>query len=290
MNRLLKQHQYILLAVAGVLLVQILAYLFVMRPKSESVKDLKEGIEELRSSMTNGQWTADSEALEQHLNMLRSEAEKGKGKSSNLQKAQTLLGKTFLEKIKQEGYVNVTDFMENATLLNYRKAYDVVMRELRARYVLLAPNVLGIGQDPPEDSFKYQYLMRLWTAELVCRLALDSGLAIGMETKSGRGVKVNISSVATLEPIGYFELPTSERPYLIEFPVEIMVEGTLDSCIKFIKGMDTENVYLAPVKYEIFALPPEGNEANEKGMLKHGRLRMKMTCSSFLVPENKKEK
>ena len=289
MNKLLKHHQYILLAIAGVFLVQIFTYLFILRPKSESVKDLKASIEELRSSMTNGQWTADSAVLEQHLNTLRSEAEKGKGKSSNLQKAQALMGKTFLEKIRQEGYVNVTDFMENATLLNYRKAYDVVMRELKARYVLLAPIVLGIGQDPPEDSYKYQFLMRLWTADLLCRLALDSGLAIAMENKGGR-VKINVSSVATLEPRGYFELPISERPYMIEFPVEITVDGTLKSCMKFIKSMDTETVYLAPVKYEIFALPPKGDEADSRGMLKHGIIRMKMTCSSFLVPETKKEK
>ena len=277
MNKLLKQHQYILVAIGGVLLVQILAYLFLMRPKSASVKELKDNIEELRSSMASGQWTADSEALEQHLNTLRSEAEKSKGKSSNLQKAQALMGKTFLEKIKQEGYVNVTDFMENATLLNYRKAYDVVLRELRARYVLLAPIVLGIGQDPPEDSFKYQCLMRLWTAELLCRLALDSGLKIAMENKGGR-VKLNVSSVATLEPCGYFELPISERPYLIEFPVEITVMGGVRECLAYLDSLNGDGVFLPPVSFEIFALPPVAGRTAQGG-----RLKMHLVCSSFLA-------
>ena len=55
--------------------------------------------------------------------------------------------------------------------------------------------------------------------------------------------------------------------------------GGFQECLAFIDSLNSDDVFLPPDSFEIFALPPEG-KANVDG-----KLRMRLVCSSFLAGE-----
>ena len=295
MKNLLKPHQILLMAALLLAGVQIAVYFLLLKPQGDAVKEINENIDELRSTMKSGKWPWDNVLLEKHLKELRKEAggdAKGGGKRPDrLERARKMMGGTFAANI-QKLYgteVKIADFMANATRLDYEAEYDRVEKALGQRNIFLSKEVLGIGPDA-QGIYMYQMLMRIWSVEKLCLLATENELKVCLEKGAarnagrGRGVKPTAHIVSYL-PRAYFELPISERPYLIDFPVEIDVEGTLEACMDYLHALDSDTVCMPPVHYEIISNPPASIKGDEEGWIKLGEVRMRLVCPSYLTPE-----
>ena len=299
MKNLLKPHQILLLVALILAGVQVAVYFLLLKPQSDAVQEITESIDDLRSTMKSGKWPWDNVLLEKHLKELRKEAggdAKGGGKRPDrLERARKMMGGTFHANIQKlydpEGKteIKIVDFMANATRLDYQAEYDRVDKALKQRNIFLSKEVLGIGPDA-QGTYMYQMLMRIWTVEKLCQLAAENELAVCMENGTaknvgrGRGVKP-IAHIVSYLPRAYYELPISERPYLIDFPVEIDVEGTLEACMDYLHALDSDTVCMPPIHYEIISNPPTEKKGDDEGWVKLGKVRMRLVCSSYLTPE-----
>ena len=171
--------------------------------------------------------------------------------------------------------------MSNVSRLDYQSEYNRVTTSLAEKEILLDASVLNLNEDMPTP-YIYQCMMQIWTVEKLVDLALTSGVTITTlpERRRGQGRVAKIS----VEPMqAYFLSPQNEQPYLLEFPVKLSIEGTLESCMGFIDSLTGEGVFMPPRHFEIFAFPPANNEAGEDGLFKSGSLRLNLVCPSYLA-------
>ena len=283
MKNWLKIHQILLAALLFAILAQAIVYFLVLSPKGEELEDLKADVDKLQERLRGSNWPLDAEKLERYLAALEKEY-KGSQKDSALTarsaEALRLANATFLPKISSE-YGNVEEFMSNVSRLDYQSEFNRVTTSLAEKEILLDPSVLNLNEDMPTP-YIYQCMMQIWTVEKLVDLALTSGVAITTlpERRRGQGRAASIS----VEPMqAYFLSPQNEQPYLLEFPVKLSIEGTLESCMGFIDRLADDGVFMPPRHFEIFALPPANNEAGEDGLFKSGSLRLNLVCPSYLV-------
>lgn len=283
MKNWLKIHQVLLAALLFAVLAQVIVYFLVLSPKGEELEELQADVDKLQERLRGSKWPLDAEKLERYLAALEKEY-KGSQKDSALtaRSAEALrqANATFLQKISSE-YGNVDAFITNVFRVDYQSEYNRVTTSLAEKGVLLDASVLNLSEDMPTP-YIYQCMMQIWTVEKLVELALDSNVALATlpERRRGQGRVANIS----VEPmISYFLSPQNEQPYLLEFPVKISIECTLETCMGFIDRLTGDGVFMPPRNFEIFALPPANNEAGDDGLFKSGDLRVNLTCPSYLV-------
>ena len=178
---------------------------------------------------------------------------------------------TFRERLRTD-YGNVQDFMRNASRMDYQAEYNRIRDSYKKKGIFLQPATLNLDEEIGTQ-YMYQPLMQMWTVEKLLSLAEDAGLAVEVSKTGDRHASVSVRPMKA-----YFMPPDAARPYLLEFPVEIIVIGGIGGALAFLESLNSKDVFLPPVSFEIFALPPTG-EQNAQGDV----LRMRLVCSSFLA-------
>jgi len=282
----LKEHQILLLATIGLIVAHILLYLFILSPHAEELQELQGSIGSMRSRMRGGQWPQDAGKLEAYLKQLTNEME-GRGKKGNLplnaaaKATMDRASRTFAGKLKSK-YGNVDDFMKNVARLEYQSYFNQVITSLKERGVVLSTEKLGLSEEM-STRYVYQSVLHLWTVEKLVAIALDSGVSL-VTDKNGRNRRGPQPALISVQPMkSYMDTPAATRPFLLEFPVSIQVQGSLAQCMTFLENLNTEEQFIPPVAFEIFSLPPTEIKRAETGLLEPGDLKMNLVCSSFLV-------
>ncbi|MBQ7650317.1 MAG: hypothetical protein IJS15_05115, partial [Victivallales bacterium] len=178
---------------------------------------------------------------------------------------------TFQDKLRAE-YGNVHDFMRNASRMDYQAEYNRIIDASRKKDILLLPSSLNLDEEIGTQ-YMYQPLMQLWTVEKLLLLAVDAGLEVEAVKGGDRHASVSVKPMRA-----YYMKPGAERPYLLEFPVEITVMGGVRECLAYLDSLNGDGVFLPPVSFELFAMPPTAGQKAQGGMLK-----MHLVCSSFLA-------
>jgi len=201
----------------------------------------------------------------------------GGGQSALSKKSRDALSRcqeTFMGKLRAD-YGNVADFMRNASRMDYRAEFNRVTDDCKKKGILLDPSVLRLSEES-STQYIYQPLIQLWTVEKLLDMAQSSGLEVANDANGRRQ-----AALVSVKPMkAYFKNDKATRPYMLEFPIDITVIGTLDKCIEFIDSLNGQGVFLPPGSFEIFALPPvQGKPESD------GKLKMRLVCSSFLADE-----
>ncbi|MBO4345525.1 MAG: hypothetical protein J5833_07205 [Victivallales bacterium] len=275
MNSLTKIYKILIAAFAVAVVLQLFFVWKVVLPKREEVDALSNDVALIINKLRGSKWPMDAGKLDQHIDELQLEID-GAGPSALITKSRDAMEKcqkTFKGKLKAE-YGTVQDFMRNASRMDYQAEFNRIVDDYRKKGILLSPSVLNLSEEM-STQYIYQPLMQLWTVEKLIDLATAAGVDVA---KSGTG-REQAAMVSAKPMKAFFKSASAERPYLLEFPVEITVVGGFQECLAFIDSLNGNDVFLPPGSFEIFALPPEG-KANAAG-----KLRMRLVCSSFLAGE-----
>ncbi len=284
---LLKPHK-ILLAIAAALLLAEGALLFlVLLPAAEDLEYQREDVEANFSKLKSKSWPIDGQKLEEFLRQMEAMYD-GKGNAPTINsQAQAALRKasdTFQSKILQD-YGTLDDFRRGISRLDYQSEYVRISKELQERGVRLSPAVLKLT-DEPATVHIYQPAMSIWTVERVVKLALEHQLTVPMETAPAQKKAPGRSdaAVTALPMRAWFETQLSPSPYLLEFPVRIVVQGTLEKCNGYLAALQNEETFLPVRAFELPALPPPMATEGEDGRLRAGPVRMTLEICSYLSP------
>ncbi len=236
MKHILPQHK-ILAAVAGVLIAgTVTVYVFGLGPEREKLAKARDKKQSIRQELVKKDWPLD-------VDQLRKAREKERAKLARLQRraSEILQESTGMFTSKMERlYPSKDMFIEQVSRLDYQEEYNRIEQELRDRGVNLHGEILGVTEDT-SSPFIYQLMLKLWTVEIVADKVTESGLRVSklpQVTKYDRyGGKVAASQIAVLPMQAYVTQEDAGEPYLLEFPVKVLVEGSMSAFQGFLRSL-----------------------------------------------------
>ncbi|MBR0459004.1 MAG: hypothetical protein IJJ26_07190 [Victivallales bacterium] len=259
-----------------------------LRPAWNTYQETREERESLEAKLKASRWPKDSARLNALLQEYDKKLKKDTGSGVGLiQQTDEVLKKAtslFLPRITGE-YGSVADFMQKASQTEYKDQFDRLDNYLLGKQIQLDPVVYGLNESTSEP-YKYQMLLKLWTTQAVVDCALQSGLKV-VHKRNPNGPQISAQIVAMpMRP--YILSVNNETPYLMEFPVQLEVRGSMANVSKFIDSLSSDGRFLPMVKMELSVQSPGWGKKPAKpdrdGHIRTHQVTARVVCSSFFIP------
>ncbi len=275
------RHRRLLQVTLALLVLFLFAFWTRIFPRWKFLNKLEQDLAQERSTLKRHDYPMDATALKEHLDTCLRQLEGTRQKGGLIQVADETLKyatSTFHEDIIKayptESYARTTSeeiFIRNATRIDYKDLYDRVSSEFQAENISFNPKTFGLEDDSPEPP--YQMMIKLWTVRKMVALALKHHLKIEEGEPSGSAY------LRILPVIAYTLGKSSDKPYLLEFPIRMKVGGTMEDFLQFIGELQTDEVYLPLKALEIHSTPPADLPPGEERLV--DQLHFSIVCSSF---------
>lgn len=253
---------FVVLAAGGV-------YLFLLRPKAEELATMRQDVQDNQEKLGKAGWPLDSERLEKILEDMNKRLD-----GTTVQKQGQSLSipglKQKTEHILREGAGMYTKqvtalcgspeiFMKEVSRLDYQVEFDEMAQALKEHDIVLAEEILGIGENT-STPYTYQLMLQIWTLQFFIDLAIEHNLVpakshrVSVRLDDGRNAQ---ASMLTVLPVRAYKLtPTDKQPYLMEFPVRMVLRGDLQNACNFLRALHTDGRFMPLNHLEIAGASP----------------------------------
>ncbi|MBP5301266.1 MAG: hypothetical protein J6Y80_07645 [Victivallales bacterium] len=254
----------------------LVLYLYVM-PKWHQFQSYQKSLREKEQRLATTPWPQDGELLRHQFEIIREKLDGSEedGQVGLAQLSEDILQQaaiTFQEPILSQ-FSSPAHFIATVSRIDYKDVYDRFAQELAEEEKSLDPSYFGLQEDGQEPV--WQMILKLWTAQLLCKLARQNHLAL--QEQDG------IADVTALPPIAYAVTEEdAQPPYLLEFPVRLRLKGTLQDFLKFTQELSTPIRFLPLKQLEISTLPPDPPLPGQVNRVDQATF--VIVCSSFLQP------
>lgn len=264
-----KKHRALLFVTVGFAFAAAGFYLYVLRPRSQEVRRLEDNVLSETQHLRDRGWPVDYERLtviqaakERELTMLKTRVET----------ILDLATSTFSEPI-HDRFENRANFIKHVSRLDFQEYYVQIERDLAAKGVVVAEQMLNIGENSVSPEI-YQLVLQLWTLERVASMALEHGLTpmrvpIKVEVQdpmapdgaAGPGAEIQyvtryVSKIQLAAVRAYVLNPEDEEPYVLEFPIKLSLRCTSDDLGRFLAALHADNTFIPLNHIEIRKVPP----------------------------------
>ena len=269
----------LLIYILGALVVATLLvlYLYVM-PKWQQHQNFQASLQEKEARLAATPWPQDGELLLHHYELVREKLEGISGTdqlglerlSDDILLQATI---TFQEKLLSQ-FDSPAHFISAVSRIDYKDVYDRFAQEIAEQGKSLNPTLLGLNEDGQEPV--WQMILKLWTAQMLCELAKQNHL--NLQSRDG------VAQITCLPPVAYAvaEEDVQQPPYLLEFPVRLTLQGSLQDFLRFAQELSTPIRFLPLKQLEISTLPPNPPIAGQPNRVDQATFTI--VCSSFLMP------
>ncbi len=233
-------------------------YAFVLHPKQKAVSAIEAEVDSLQSQLLAKGWPLESNRLESLHREKAKELERFAGQfQSVLQQATSMF-----DARANRFFPNPDDFRNEITRLDYREEFIQTERDFEAQDVILADEILGLGENT-DAAHTYQLMLKLWTMQALIDLALQHNLsptknpAVKVAMENGR--EVQASNVTILPMKSYVANADDKEPYLLEFPLRMIVRGKLTDFCRFLTALQESGNFLPISNMELRKVEPSRN-------------------------------
>jgi len=231
------QHRNLAAIVGVVLVAFVVAYVLLIRPKQQEVARTRTEMETLQTKLVQKGWPLDSSRLDK----LKEEKSKElvrfvKLSDEVLQDATRM----FDPKITSL-FENADNFRNNVSRLDYKEEFIQAEQHFRDQGVIFGEEVLKLSENS-DSPYTYQLVLQLWTLRGLTDLALKYGLKpavdprVRTEGEAGAG-SAPIAKLTVLPMRAYVSQPNEKEPYLLEFPVRMVLVGRLENLCNFLRAL-----------------------------------------------------
>lgn len=326
-HELPEQHRALLVVMFLLVVAGVLYGMFFLRPQWKAFSELVSEHASVDKKLSDSSWPKDSARLN---SLLQSYQQKLVGMKKSVKDGDAAVPSLFAADTRDLGlqdkaelvmkhatsmfdqniinaYGDATNFVTKASQTEYKDLYDRTDSMLQGMRVVLEPSIFGMDESTAEPE-KYQMILKLWTVQEVVRRARDNNLRVANDPSLTRAGLGRPSKISVLPMISYSLDPQDKEPYLLEFPVRLQVEGTMDNFIKFVQSLQTEECFLPMKQMELLAeqpqpalqilVDPDGTvnrvfktprgevkrPTGENGLLELRNITAVVVCSSFFRP------
>lgn len=283
-----REHRILLGTDIVLLILCLLAAFFYLKPRWVQYVEERDEKASLEARLNKSEWPKDSERLKAMLKDFNKKLDKDNGNGKGLKKETTEIltraTELFKDKIVNE-YGSVADFMQKASQTEYKDQFDKLDTYFQGKNIYIERSYFGMDELTSEP-FKYQMLLKLWTTQAVVDCALKAKLKIITRPLGGGNRGRRASHISVLPMNSYVLNQNESTPYLLEFPVNIELTGTLDSFSAFVDSLFANGRFLPMTKMELVAQQPnlQKTKPDADGRINTRAIAIRVVCSSFFLP------
>jgi hypothetical protein len=254
-----KTHRVLALLTGLLLLAALALYAAVIRPKQREVARAQAHFDELHASLRQSGWPLDSSRLSSLSEAKAKELQRLVRQSDDILQLATCMFDPRINAI----FGDADTFRNSVSRLDYKEDFIQAEQHFAKLGVTFAESILRLSENS-DSPYTYQLMLQLWTLTAVTDLALKNGLLpvkdrsirIPAEEESARSY-ANASRLSVLPMRAYVTHPEEKQPYLLEFPVRLVLRGQVANLTAFLR--DLHGAYALAVPEGQAEAAPKGN-------------------------------
>ncbi len=253
-------------------------YLVLLHPLRRDVAALRQQSESLQQELSGKGWPLNATRL----NLLFTENSKALNRLKARSEQIISLATSMFDDRIVEFFGSREAFQGEVSRLDYQEEFSRIEQHLKGRGIILAEDVLNLSETTSSAS-TYQLVLQLWTAERLAALAVAHDLTPALAGTGAGATETKSRQASLLEVLparAYFTSPQQETAYLLEFPVRLTLDGSLDNVRRFLAALHAGANFLPVSHLQLTkAVPPVEDLATD-------RIRIRIECSSFYQPNS----
>lgn len=264
----------------GALSILLLGYILYIRPQRELLLEKKQNVKKKTDEFNATKLPLDSIALEGYLKMtswMLNGDEQVNTKGLNAVCESTLSAATIsLDRKISQSYSDVLAFIYGATRLDYKELQEQIVSEFSNDTTTIDPQLLISEQDSQQEQPVWQMMAKLWVLQDLLQKATGCGLRLAVNDEG-------FAQIAAQPAIGYTLEDSAEgEVYMLEFPVNATLNGTMDQFLQFTTTLQTAECFMPMRRISILTAPPQELIAGQNNAVTE--CIFKLQCSEFMVP------
>ncbi|MCR4573591.1 MAG: hypothetical protein K5787_07470 [Lentisphaeria bacterium] len=263
----------------------LLLHILVIRPNILDAKDMRDELVGKEKRLSKSKWPMQKESLEKILAEGKARLEGKDGLKAQSEAAMKLSCSALKGRMTARGYDKTSDFMGGVLNSQFQQEFSEMQTRFEQRGVYVAPEVLNLSQKS-KSKYNYQLLLQCWCVDMLADMVEKSGLHFRThETIQAMSLdgKRKGAALISVQPVTAFVLEEKKEgaPFLLEFPVRLGVEGTLEQVTTFLQLLNVSGQFFGVRGFEIVA-PPPAKSSGGQGDTKVETLQLNIECSAFL--------
>ena len=284
MDNWLKRYKILGGIVFGCLAGLLLLFVLVIRPTVEETRDMREELANKEKRLNKSKWPMQKESLEKILAQETKRLEGKGGLKAMSDDAMKLACSALQWRMTARGYKKMADFMGGVLNSQFQQEFSDMQSRFEQGGLYVCPEILNLSLTT-KSKYSYQLLLQCWSIDMLVDLAGKSGLRFRthdeISTTALDGSRRSAALLA-VQPMKAYVLDDKKdnAPFLLEFPVRMGVEGTLEQITSFLKSLNVAGQFFGVRGFEI--LSPVPKVPSGKDGKAADTLQLNIECSAFL--------
>ena len=285
MDNWLKRYKILGAVVFGCLACLLLFYLLVIRPSIQDAIDMRKDLTSKEKRLSKSKWPMQKESLEKILSEEKKRLEGKNGLKAMSDDAMKLACSALHGRMTARGYNKMSDFTGGVLNSQFQQEFSDMQARFEQNGLYVCPEILNLSLTT-KSKYSYQLLLQCWCVDMLVDMAGKSGLRFRNHDEISAtaldGSRKPAALISVL-PMTAYSLDDKKEPvpFLLEFPVRLGVEGTLEQIMSFLQSLNTAEQFFGVRGFEILSPAPSkipsGKNAKTKDVLQ-----LNIECAAYL--------
>lgn len=257
----------------------LLFYMLAVRPGIEEAREMREELAQKEKRLGKSKWPMQKESLEKILAEEQKRLDGKGGLKAMSEEAMKLACSALQWRMTSRGYNKTADFREGVLNSQFQQEFSDMQARFERNGLYVCPEILNLSLTT-KSKHSYKLLLQCWCVDMLVDLAEKSGLRFRthdeIQATALDGKRQSAALISVLPMTAYaLDDKKEATPFLLEFPVRLGVEGTLEQIAAFLKSLNVAGQFFGVRGFEILSPVPG------KGV-KPDTLQLNIECAAYL--------
>ena len=262
----------------------LLFYMLIIRPAIQDAQDMRKELASKEKRLSKSKWPMQKESLEKILKEEQKRLEGKGGLKAMSEDAMKLACSTMQRRMTARGYNKISDFMGGVLNSQFQQEFSDMQARFEQNGLYVCPEILNLSLTT-KSKYSYQLLLQCWSVDMLVDLVGKSGLRFRshdeIQATALDGGRKPAALISVLPMTAYaLDDKKEATPFLLEFPVRLGVEGTLEQIMAFLQSINVAGQFFGVRGFEI--LSPAPSKASFKKDGKAETLQLNIECAAYL--------
>ena len=284
MGNWLKRYKILGGTVFAGLVCLLLFYMLTVRPGIDDVREMREDLASKEKRLGKSKWPMQKDSLQKILAEEQKRLEGKGGLKALSEEAMKLACSALHGRMMASGYNKTADFRTGVLNSQFQQEFSDMQARFERKGLYVCPEILNLSLTT-KSKFSYQLLLQCWCVDMLVDMAGKSGLRFRKHDEISAtaldGSRQPAALISVLPMTAYsLDDKKDSVPFLLEFPVRLGVEGTLEQIATFLQSINVAGQFFGVRGFEI--LSPAPSKAMSENSGKAEILQLNIECAAYL--------